>query len=90
MASENKGTRRNALIATGIAGLGLLGASTTQAQQKEGKHPRLRMAVVEMRAARKYLEDAPDNFGGHKKKAIEALDAAIEQIEEALKTANKK
>jgi hypothetical protein len=48
-------------------------------------HPRLHVALYELRHARTELKEAKHDFGGHRVKAIEALDVAINQIEKALK-----
>ena len=52
---------------------------------KKEAHPHIRAALRELREARKELETAAHDFGGHRKEAIEAIDAAIKQLEEALK-----
>ena len=56
-------------------------------ERREGKeqHPHIRAALRELREARHELETAAHDFGGHRKEAIEAVDAAIKQLEEALK-----
>jgi hypothetical protein len=48
-------------------------------------HPHIRAALRELREARHELETAAHDFGGHKKEAIEAVDNAIKQLQEALK-----
>ncbi|HLJ29302.1 MAG TPA: hypothetical protein VKY85_21525 [Candidatus Angelobacter sp.] len=48
-------------------------------------HPHIRAAIRELREARHELETAAHDFGGHKKEAIEAVDNAIKQLQEALK-----
>lgn len=53
-------------------------------QQEKERHPRLAAALQEMREAKKELENAPSNFGGHKGAAIHALDDAIKQLQLAL------
>jgi hypothetical protein len=47
-------------------------------------HSYIRHALVEMRGARELMKDAATDFGGHKVKAISALDDAIVQLEKAL------
>jgi hypothetical protein len=52
------------------------------------KHfPHLHHALVELRQARTQLKEAPTDFRGHKAKALEAVDAAIEQLDKAIKFA---
>jgi hypothetical protein len=50
-------------------------------------HPYIRHALAELRLARAELKDAATDFGGHKVKAIEAIDVAIVQLEKALEFA---
>lgn len=82
MARENTSNRREALLVAGATGLAVLGLQPSSAQAS--KHPRIDAAIQEMIAAKDYLQKAPNNFGGHKHKAIEALSAAISQLEMAL------
>lgn len=48
------------------------------------QHPHIRAALRELREARRELETAAHDFGGHRKEAIEAVDNAIRQLQEAL------
>jgi hypothetical protein len=48
-------------------------------------HHHLRHALVELREAHAYLKESPNNFGGHKKKALEDINAAIKQVEICIK-----
>jgi len=48
-------------------------------------HPHIRGAIKELQAARKELETAAHDFGGHRVEAIRAVDAAIVQLREAQK-----
>jgi hypothetical protein len=64
----------------------MLGLCPSRAQAS--KFGRLDNALDAMRDAKKYLQHAPSIFGGHKKKAIEALSTAIDEIEEAIKFAS--
>jgi hypothetical protein len=76
----------------GVGGWTMLGAQTAPPVNPGGpvnpgeheKHPALRHALREMRAAKKHLEEANHDFGGHRVEAIKALDEAIKQIEVAL------
>jgi hypothetical protein len=47
-------------------------------------HPHIRGALRELREARRELETASHDFGGHRKEAIEAVDNAIRQLQQAL------
>lgn len=77
-----------------FAALGLLplaehgGIASAQAQEKKEKkerHPHIHAALHELREAKKELEKADHDFGGHRKEAIEAIDVAIKQLDKALK-----
>ncbi len=48
------------------------------------QHPHIRAAIHELQEARRELETAAHDFGGHRKEAIEAIDNAIKQLREAL------
>lgn len=48
------------------------------------QHPHIRAALRELREARRELETAAHDFGGHRKEALEAVDNAIKQLQEAL------
>jgi len=87
MANDRRLSRRKALLVAGGAGLGVLGLLPARALAS--KFERLDKALIEMRECKKYLQNAPDMFGGHKKKAIEALTAGIDEIEKAIKFAMK-
>ncbi len=75
--------KRTLLVTAVFAGMSLftLGASRATAEE----HPRLHAALFEMREARVELKEAKHDFGGHRAKALEALDEAINQIDKALK-----
>lgn len=51
---------------------------------KGEQHPHIRAAIRELREARRELETAAHDFGGHRKEAIEAVDNAIRQLQQAL------
>src|SRR5450432_2469301 len=50
------------------------------------KYPHMHHAIHELREARKELKEAAHDFGGHREQALLACDAAIKQIEVALKS----
>jgi hypothetical protein len=76
-------------ILLGFAGLGLWnwsdGGSTVNAQERHEVHPHLVQAIGEMKEARRELKEAGHDFGGHRVKAIEAIDVAVQQLETALR-----
>jgi hypothetical protein len=53
--------------------------------EKNERHPHIRKAIAELREAKKELQKADHDFGGHRVEAIEAVDTAIKQLEVALK-----
>jgi hypothetical protein len=55
-----------------------------QKGEKAEQHPHIRTALRELREAKKELQTAAHDFGGHRKEAIEAVDNAIKQLQEAL------
>jgi hypothetical protein len=71
-----------ALVMASLA-LALVDDSNRAAAQKV-RHPRLHHALYELRHARTEMEEAKGNFGGHRDRAIEALDFANEQLRAAL------
>lgn len=85
--SENL-NRRTALLVAGAAGLGAVALAPSTALASNW--PKLDKALEEMKAAKTFLEKAADKFGGHKKKAIEALTTGITEIEAAIEFASKK
>lgn len=48
------------------------------------RHPELRRAIHKLRLAKQDLEKAAHDYGGHKAKAIEAIDTAIEELNDAI------
>ena len=52
------------------------------------RHPALHLALYELREARTELKNAAHDFGGHREKCLLAVDAAIKQIDLALKATN--
>jgi len=53
-------------------------------EHKAEHHPELRKAMRKLRGAKQDLEKATHDFDGHKAKAIEAIDTAIEEIKAAM------
>jgi len=62
------------LLVAGIAGSLAFTPATIE------PHPHIRTAVVELQAARKELQTAAHDFGGHRVEAMRAVDAAIKQL----------
>ncbi|HEV3440879.1 MAG TPA: hypothetical protein VG122_26225 [Gemmata sp.] len=54
------------------------------------KHPHMHHALYELAETRKELKEANHDFGGHREKALKAVDEAIIQMEKALEGAGDK
>jgi hypothetical protein len=54
------------------------------------KHPYMHHALYELAETRKELKEASHDFGGHREKALKAVDEAIIQMEKALEGAGDK
>jgi len=52
-------------------------------------HPELHKAMRKLRGAKQDLEKAASDYGGHKVKAIEAIDRALEELKDALEADKK-
>ena len=60
-------------------------APARQEKKAEGEHhPHIRAAIRELQEARHELETAAHDFGGHRVKAMQAIDNAIKQLREGL------
>jgi hypothetical protein len=44
-------------------------------------HPRLVRAIEALRRGKAYMEEAPPDFGGHKREGIRSCNEAIRQLE---------
>jgi tRNA A22 N-methylase len=74
-------SRRSSLLA--LAATFLAGPALAQKKGKE-RFPKIREALENMKEAKAELEKAAKVFGGHRKKAIDALDSAISELQQAL------
>lgn len=74
--------RRTALLMSGAAAVGV--ALVTPQDAAASNFPRLDKALEQMKDAKDYLENAKSLFGGHKRKAVNALTTAISEIEMAI------
>jgi hypothetical protein len=52
--------------------------------EKNERHPHIRAAIHELEEAKKELQAADHDFGGHRVEAIEAIDNALKQLRQAL------
>lgn len=73
-----------ATITPGVFAATPAAAPAPQVVKGAEQHPHIRAALRELREARRELETAAHDFGGHRKEAIEAVDNAIKQLEQAL------
>ena len=55
-----------------------------QNQAKHERHPHIRGAIRELQEAKRELQTADHDFGGHREEALKACDEAIRQLREAL------
>src|SRR5262245_20602471 len=65
-----------------VAALALVAAPQARAQ---GKYPRMVAALGQLKEARIERKEAAHDFGGHRARALSALDEAIEQMDRALR-----
>jgi len=51
------------------------------ASPAQGRHPEIRAAIHALENAKRHLQDAAHDFGGHKAEAMRATDEAIQQLQ---------
>jgi hypothetical protein len=51
---------------------------------KGERHPQIRAAIRALENAKKHLQEAAHDFGGHRAEALESVDNAIKQLRQAL------
>ena len=81
-AQESIDMTRRILLALSIVAAFSAGTWRAQAQAKE-PHPVLARAIEQINAVRGRLQSAPRDFGGHKQKAIDALNIANDELRQA-------
>ena len=83
MAKENRISRRSVLR---VAGAGSVAALLGVAMTAKGaeKYPAIRNAIRAMRDAKDELDAGRRIFGGHRAKAIQYINAAIEECQAAI------
>ena len=67
-----------------LAATGAVAALAVSATAAEARQPNMERAIDRLREARRALQDAPPNKGGHKERAMELIDRAIEQVKEGI------
>jgi hypothetical protein len=70
--------------------LGGLGLWSTLSAAPEERHPHIHRALMRLREAHKQLKEAKHVYGGHRAAAEKDVDRAINQLEKALRFANKR
>ncbi|MBV8701826.1 hypothetical protein [Bradyrhizobium sp.] len=64
--------------------LATLSVPTAYAQSEAQMHPRIAQAIRDLEDAINYMENAPNDFGGHKGAALNASRAAVNELRAAL------
>jgi len=77
------------LLLAGFLGGSLMDSAPVQANMAADRHPHIRSAIRELRDARKELDEGAKIFGGHRVKALKAVDDAVEQLQKAVDFADK-
>jgi hypothetical protein len=75
---------RKLLVGMALIGILALAPGLAGAQEKM-EHKRLHAALFELREARREVNDAKHDFGGHREKALLAIDGAIDSIKKLLR-----
>ncbi len=53
-------------------------------RERNERHPEIRQAIGSLERAKRHLQEAAHDFGGHRADALRACDTAIEQLKLAL------
>jgi hypothetical protein len=77
---------KKTLVVAGMVGAFVLGMATPAFTQR-GDHPRIRAAQEHLGRAREELAHAEHDFGGHRAKALEHVDRALEECHLAMEVA---
>ena len=87
--SEAKLSRRNFAItaATGLAAAGMLGASAKSASAYQGNMERAMSSLYQAAAS---LKEATPNKGGHRERAMELIQQAINQVQQGIEFADQR
>jgi len=75
---------RRTLVACSVAAAISAAAWTVAAQPKREGHPALERAIDQISNIKGRLQQAPKDFGGHKQKAIDALNLATTELRQAI------
>jgi len=74
----------SSILAIGLVATVNLSAASTSLAAGE---PHMEAALEHLKAARAELEQAEKNKGGHRERALEAVDHAIEQVKDGIRFA---
>ena len=75
---------RRMTLVIGLVAAFSMGAWSAQAQAAKEPHPVLARAMEQINAIKGRLQQAPKDFGGHKQKAIDALNLASDELRQAI------
>ncbi|SPE24799.1 exported hypothetical protein [Candidatus Sulfopaludibacter sp. SbA3] len=64
--------------------LALMALGIVAAPAPQERHPHIRAALKELRAAREELQSAERDFCGHRAAAVKSADTAMRQLQQAL------
>jgi hypothetical protein len=73
------------VLALAILAGELLPIQASPPPKEKENHPHIHSAIIELKAAKKELQTAAHDFGGHRVSAMKACDDAISQLETTLK-----
>jgi len=77
-------TRRSAIALLGLAGMSIpavLHGESASLRHTSGQQPHMQAALEALRNAKKHLEEAEADKGGHRVKALDHVNAAITETE---------
>ncbi|HEY6224602.1 MAG TPA: hypothetical protein VIW26_12520 [Gemmatimonadales bacterium] len=74
-------TRRSAIAAIGLVGLAFPGMADGQPDSSSEQQPHMRAALEALRNAKRHLELAESDKGGHRVKAVALVNDAITETE---------
>ena len=69
------------MLAIGLTVAAATGAWSVEAQEK---HPVLRNSIQQLEGIKDRLQKAPTDFGGHKAAAIESINHAMRELDQAI------
>src|SRR4051812_39266199 len=67
-----------------IAFVALAAFTAGQVARAEGEQPKMQAALQQLKVARDFLKNAEADKGGHRRKAMDLVDAAIAEVEKGM------